>query len=491
MPTGLNVSDIVPISVSLTPVAVAVRSFGVMLCVGDSDVINGSERYRLYNDIESVASDFGTSAPEYVCALAYFSQSPSPYQLMIGRWLRTATSGFITGGALTTAEQAIANWDSIDDGSFTISVDGSTQDLIGLDFTSETNLNGVADVITSGLSGATCTWDGESFVITSATTGVLSLVGYATPEGTGTDISAQTKLNAALAYVPIPGFAAETPVQAITALDSISGLWYFSMFSCDTQPTNDQAMTVAAYIEAATPSRVFGWNEMDSRALDSAWTSDMMYRLSAQNYQHSLAQYSATSPVAVASLMGRNAVVNFDGNNTTITAKFKQEPGIVGEVLTQAQANVVNTKRGNVFVEYQNGTFIIQEGVMSSLLYIDERQGVDWLVSAIQTAVYNLLYTVSTKIYQTDEGMNQIATAISGACTQGLNNGLLSPGVWNAAPFGNLQTGDTIPGFYIYTPPIATQNQADREARDSVIFQVGVKLSGAVHRAPIILNINR
>lgn len=491
MPTGLNVSNIVPISVSLTPVAAAVRSFAVMLCVGDSNVINGQERYRLYNDIESVAADFGTTAPEYICALAYFSQSPSPYQLMIGRWLRTATAGFIKGGILSTTEQAMSNWTSITNGSFTISVDGSTQDLLGLDFSDETNLNGVATVITGGLSGATCTWDGDQFVITSATTGILSLVGYATPEGTGTDISAQTKLNAALAYTPIPGFAAETPVQAITALDSISGLWYFSMFSCATQPTNDQAMAVAAYIEAATPSRVFGWNEIDPRALDSAWTADMMYRLSQAGYQHSLSQYSDTSTVAVASLMGRNAVVNFDGNNTTITAKFKQEPGIVGEVLTQAEANVITAKRGNVFVEYQNGTFIIQEGVMSSLLYIDERQGVDWLISAIQTSVYDLLYTVSTKIYQTDEGMNQIATAIAAACTQGLNNGLLSPGVWNAAPFGNLQTGDTIPGFYIYTPPIATQNQADREARDSVIFQVGVKLSGAVHRAPIILNINR
>lgn len=492
MPTGLNINNVVPISVSLTPIAAAVRSFGVMLCLGDSNVINGQERYRLYNDLEGVAADFGTSAPEYLAAVAYFSQSPAPYEIMIGRWLRTATAGFVEGGVLTSGEQAIANWDEIDDGSFTIDVDGDSQDVTLLDFTAQTNLNGVATVITTGLSGAVCTWNGTRFLITSTTTGATSTVGYATAEGTGTDISEQLKLTEDLALTPIDGFAAETPVQAIEALDAISGLWYFSMFNCATQPTNDQALAVAEYIETASPSRVFGWNELDTRTLDSSWTDDLCAEFEAAGYQHSLTQYDPDTTVAVASLMGRQASVDFNGNNTTITLKFKQEPGITGQILTQNQANVLATKRGNAFLKYQNDTYIIQEGVMSSTLYIDERVGVDWLTSAIQSAVYNLLLTSSTKIFQTDAGMNQIAAAITSALDQGVNNGLIAPGIWNAEGFGAIVTGQMLEsGYYVYTPPVATQSQADREARNSVLFQVGVKLAGAVHRAPIVLNINR
>lgn len=491
MPTGLNINNVVAVNVSLVPVATAIRSFGVMICFGDSNVINGQERYRLYTDISGVASDFGTDAPEYFAAVAYFSQSPAPYQLMVGRWLRTATSGFIEGGILTSSEQLISNWDTIDDGSFIIHVDGTTKTLTDLDFTAQTNMNGVAFVIDEALSGASCLWNGSQFIITSDTSGVTSTVGYATAEGTGTDISVQLKLTISLALTPIAGFAAEQPVDAVTALDALSGLWYFSMFSCATQPTNDQAMAVAAYIESDSVSRVFGWNETDSRTLDSSWTADMLYRLSNAGYQHSMAQYSSSSDVAIASLMGRNAAVNFDGNNTTITAKFKQEPGITGEILTQTQSSVIDAKRGNVFVEYQNGTYIVQQGVMSSTLYIDERQGVDWLTAAIQAAVYNLLYTSATKIQQTDAGMNQIATAITAALNQGVSNGLLAAGVWEAEGFGTLQTGDTIPGFYVYTPPIATQLQADREARKTVLFQIAAKLGGAVHDVVINLNINR
>jgi hypothetical protein len=231
---------------------------------------------------------------------------------------------------------------------------------------------------------------------------------------------------------------------------------------------------------------------MDTRALDSAWEDDLCTEFEAAGYQHSLTQYEPDNQAAVASLMGRAASVDFNGNNTTITLKFKQEPGIAGQILTQNQANVLNTKRGNVFVKYQNDTYIIQEGVMSSTLYIDERQGIDWLTSAIQTSVYNLLLTNSTKIFQTDAGMNQIAAAITAALDQGVANGLIAPGVWNAEGFGQLVEGQMLEsGYYVYTPPVATQPQTDREARNSVLFQIGVKLAGAVHRAPIMLNINR
>lgn len=168
---SLSVSGIVRVVVNLSPLAAATRSFGVLLIAGDSNVINGLERFRTYLTVEGVAADFGVNAPEYHAAALYFGQTPKPKTLMIGRWLRTATSGENVGGILSPSEQTIANWTAISSGGMIISIDGSPQTLSGLDFSGVTNLNGVATIIDAALSGASCVWDGSEFVITSDSTG--------------------------------------------------------------------------------------------------------------------------------------------------------------------------------------------------------------------------------------------------------------------------------------------------------------------------------
>ncbi len=168
---SLSVSGLVRVTVNLSPLAAATRSFGVLMIAGDSDVINGLERFRTYLNIEGVAADFGVNAPEYKAAALYFGQTPKPRTLMVGRWLRVATSAMNDGGILNATEALLSAWTSISNGGFVISIDGTPQTLSGLDFTAQTNLNGVASVITAALSGAVCTWDGSSFIITSDASG--------------------------------------------------------------------------------------------------------------------------------------------------------------------------------------------------------------------------------------------------------------------------------------------------------------------------------
>lgn len=168
----LSVSNIVNVTVNLSPLAAQVRSFGVLMIAGDSGVINGSERFRTYDNIDGVVADFGTNAPEAQAATLYFEQSPKPGTLMIGAWLRTAQSGMNDGGILSSSQQTLSLWTVISSGGFSIVIDGTTHNLTGLDFTGASNLNGVATIITTALSGAgTCVWNGTNFVITSATTG--------------------------------------------------------------------------------------------------------------------------------------------------------------------------------------------------------------------------------------------------------------------------------------------------------------------------------
>lgn len=491
MTQGLNVGRLVSVTVNLAPLAAARRGFGTLLVAGDSNVIDGSERFRTYVDLESVAGDFGTSAPEYEAASLYFGQSPRPQQLMIGRWVRTETAALLKGGILTTAEQALANWKAITTGSFKIAIDGTEKTVTGLNFSAVTNLNGVASAINAVLTGGTVAWDGSRFTVTSATTGTASSVGYASAAATGTDISGLLKLTSTTALAPVPGYAAETPVEATAAFANLSGMWYGLSFAASTMPTDDQLIAVGEFIEGASITRIFGVTETDTRVLDATYTDDLASRFKALNYKRTCVQYSPNK-FAVCSLMGRAFSVNFAANRSTITLMYKQEPGVVAELLSETQAQTLKAKRCNVFVRYQNDTAIVQYGVMSGQAYFDEIHGLDWFSDALQTAEYNLLYQSKTKIPQTDAGQNQLVNVAAGVCQEAINNGLIAPGQWNADGFGQLSRGDFLEeGFYIYTQPMAAQDQSIREQRIAPPIQIALKLAGAIHEIDCIVDVNR
>jgi len=488
---ALNVSRLVSVQVNLAPLAAARRGFGTLLVAGDSAVIDGSERMRSYTDIESVAGDFGTSAPEYLAATLYFGQTPRPELLMIGRWIRTATAAFVKGAILTSAEQVMSLWTVITDGSFQIDIDGATKTVSGLDFSAETNLNGVASQINAVLTGGTASWDGSRFIITSSTSGATSEIGYASATGSGSDISGMLKMTSVLALAPVGGFDAETPVEAVAEFADMSGAWYGLSFAAATMPTDDEIIAVGAFVEAASISRILGVTETDTRVLDATYTSDLASRCSDLSYKRTCVQYSA-NPFAVCSMIGRAFSVNFSANRSTITLMYKQEPSVVAENLTETQAQTLKAKRCNVFVNYQNDTAIIQYGVMSGQAYFDEIHGLDWFADALQNAEYNLLYQSKTKVPQTDAGQNQLVNVAAGVCQEAVNNGLVAAGQWNADGFGQIERGDYLSeGFYIYTAPMAAQDQSIREQRIAPPIQIALKLAGAIHEIDCIVDVNR
>lgn len=489
----LSVSGLVRVTVNLNPLAAAVRAFGTLMVAGDSNVINASERYRTYDSYEQVLADFSVDAPEALAAQSYYSQVPQPFTLMIGRWLRTASSGFNLGGILSPTQQGLSNWTVITTGSFDIHVDGVLKQITGCDFSAETTLNGVASVIQAKFSGsATCVWNGSSFQITSTSTGISSLVGYATAHGSGTDISAQLKLTSSTNIELIAGFAAESPAVCTVALEAASKDWYGLMFSASVQPTDDQSIAVSAVIEAFEVVRIYGVTVTDPDVLSGEVTDDLASRMSDAGYLRSFCQYDPDIYYVVASFFGRAFTVDFTAENTTITLMFKQEPGITAQDLDTTEAGVLQDKRCNVFVEYNNDTAILQYGVMSGAAFFDEIHGTDWFQNALQTAGYNTLYLTPTKIPQTDAGVNQIVTALSSVCSQAVANGLLAPGTWNGPSFGNLVNGAFLKtGFYIYAQPVALQSQSDRDLRKAPPIQIAAKLAGAIQSIAVVVDVNR
>jgi hypothetical protein len=607
---GLSVSDIVNVQVNLAPLAAQYRNFGALLCLGSSAIIDVSERIRQYANLSEVEADFGTTTPEAIAADLFFSQSPQPAILYIGRWAQNAVNGLLHGTILTPAEQALANFTAFSAGAMNITIDGLTRQLTGMNLSGALNLNGVAAIIqaaivAAGSTGATVVWDSNNkrFDITSGTTGTTSTVSFARPPAavgnyvfasnpantgvitiggtavtfvTGTPSGNQVQIGIDLAHtlaallsflqasadtnlvkfkystdaathlylesvttgtsgnsltitsdgtnshatasgatlaggvttaddvstvfgwtlaagaISVPGIAAETLAACVAILAGLSNKWYGLAVASNPAPSNSDHLAVAAQIEGYNPSRIYGLTYQNTDVLNSAVSSDLPSQLQALQYSRTFSQYSSSSPYAVFSMYGRGFTVNFDANNSTITLKFKQEPGVAAETLTESEAQALIDKNCNVFVNYENNTAIIQEGVMANGYFFDERQGADWIQNRIQNDVYNLLYQSPTKIPQTDAGTHTIVTTIQQSCDAAVNNGWVAPGVWNVAGFGQLNQGMTLTkGYYVYAPPVATQSQADREARKSVPIQVALKLAGAIHSVNVIVTVNR
>ncbi|MFT2253397.1 DUF3383 domain-containing protein [Escherichia coli] len=497
MPNGLPVQRAVSVAVIMSVRAAAGRNFGALLILGPSDVLKAPEIMRGYTDIESVATDFGINSEEYKAANLYYQQMPQPYQLYVGRMERTptaATAGKLSGAVLTSAEQALSNFTAVSDGALRISVDSTVKTVTGIDLSGATDLAAVATAVTAKLTGATVDWVAGStqFTVTSSTTGETSKIGIPSAPGTGTDISVLLGIDAGHNPTVVDGQAASTgsPLDSVNAALSYSADWY-GLVIADPAMTEQDHLDVSALIGAASSSRVYGVSTKDPATLDATSTTDLASKLKAAGYARTFIQYSKVD-YAAASLFGRAFSVNFLGNNTTITLKFKQEPGITAETITSNQADTLKAKNCNVFVNYANDTAIIQEGVMCNGDFIDERHGLDWLQNYVQTNLWNLLYTSTTKIPQTDAGVTRLLSNIEASMEQSVTNGLVAPGVWNGGNIGQLSPGDTLTkGYYVYAPPVASQAQSDREARKAPVIQVACKLAGAIHFADVQINVVR
>ncbi|WP_210459606.1 DUF3383 family protein [Pantoea ananatis] len=381
MPQGLPVSNVASVDIIMSPRAAAGRNFGSLLILGSATIIPLTERIRLYTSAASIGTDFGTNSEEYLAAVAYFSQSPTPSQVYVGRWAKT----------LAAAEVGKV----------------------------ETLLDGV---------------------------------------------------NACLGFTN----------------------WYGLGVTYDADRKDDDLLPVCAAIESSSLSRILAVTTKNTDALLTTVNTDIASKVKAAKYSRTFVQYSSTSNYGAISAFGRAFTVDFNGFGTTITLKFKQEPGITYESLTPAQAAALDAKNCNVYVYYANDTAILQQGVMGNGDFFDERHGLDWLQNYVQTNLFNLLYTSGTKVPQTDAGNTRIMANVEASMDQAVNNSLIAPGVWNGGQIGQLSPGDTLTkGYYVYMAAISSQAQADREARKSVPVQVACKLAGAIHYASVQINVMR
>ncbi len=184
---------------------------------------------------------------------------------------------------------------------------------------------------------------------------------------------------------------------------------------------------------------------------------------------------------------------NFGGTDLAITMNLKELSTILPDN-SLSETNWLSAQTIGVDL-YANTSGVA--GVVSNAfggLFADQVYYRMWLQFQVSSNVFNVLAGTTTKIAQTEEGMDLVKDAVNQAFAQGAVFGYIAPGAWtNPDTFGDpatLVAAVAAKGYYSYSAPVASQSPSNRVARIAVPVQCAVKEAGAIHSAGIFININ-
>ena len=205
-----------------------------------------------------------------------------------------------------------------------------------------------------------------------------------------------------------PGHASETIESAMDVISGLDDSWYFVAVDTDISDTT-HARDLAQWIEVQG-RHMLALDTTEAGVLTPNESTSMAVRLSALGLDRTFVVWSSSVDHKSLSLAGRLSSVNFEGQDTLITPKFKSLPGTVPDVINSVQLLLLDRKRVGYYTRFGQDA-IFAEGWTLSGDWIDVRYWLDWITSAIQSEVYNLLRQHPTRVPQTAEGLARIEAA--------------------------------------------------------------------------------
>ena len=389
-------------------------------------------------------------------------------------------------------------------GAGAISWQGST--ISGLDFTDATSYADVADTLQTALRAvrAAARADLRSATVTYDPAGFFLVELGFDPSGDEpypiTGYIADVVQSAAFVLgldsegvVITQGHVSEAIEEAMDAISRLNDTWYFVAVDSSIVDT-ESAVSLAQWVQARQ-QHMLSLDTTETEVVTPNESSSIAARLSSLGLDRTFVVWSRSADHKALSMAARLSSVRFDGLNTLITAKFKSLPGTAPDALTSAQQEELDRKRVNYYTRFGQDAIFAEGWALKSGTWIDVRYWLDWITSAIQTEVYNLLRQHPSRVPQTNEGIASITTAIERVCEAGRRNGGIAPGQVAESVANDIRLATNNPAFdgflalgYLVTAgSIADQLQADRDARRSPAVRVWVKGSGAIHFATIEL----
>lgn len=484
---SLDLANVVRVSISGPERGLAtVNTSALAIITDEAPIPNDFGTARTYLNPDGVAEDFGTSSETYRLALAIFNQklnilTGGGFLVVIPR-LQTAAaqpatilgSGPVNLTALTATDYNLnAN---VDGG-------GAADLLIGqLDLTSlataEASLNstavtgaGLEFVLSGELSAA------DVLLKTTATGATKSIaIGAAT---TGTDVAVPLKLSGTATGADAGVERAKDAILRTKGSVNYFGIVYNEKFS-------DSDLTeLAATVQSLDKFQAVGSNltaditGIFTTLKDAGYTQTrcMLYTNSENDALDFAAGY-----------MSRLMSINFNATGTALTMHLKDFVGLVADDgVTQTILDAAKKAGVDVIADFGiPKIFISGANLFSDQLYTRLALKVD-----LQIAGFNYLAQTTTKIPQTESGMDGLKGAYRAVMKRYVGVGVYAPGTWNSSTrFGNPEDHDRNIaefGFFIYSIPVAQQAQSEREARVAPVCQIAAKEAGAIHSSDVIV----
>ena len=495
--TDIPLSQTVQVEITTVPTGAASANFGVMLLVTQENPSSGKgvtlqEGIVYFSNMDEVALRYPLAeAPQtYAAANTYFAQEPTPLTLGIGRRYTAAQAGTLQGG---TASTVLGTYTAITTGSLKIGFNGvAPADITGINLSTATSINGVAPSVVSlldtAITGGTVSYndDLDCFTITSVTTGATSAVSFASAAASGVDISDIFKFRQGQA-IRTDGVAIETAVgSCLDRLEAKDGGWYGLAFTKETRDNGDittPSTGAAAWCEDRVKQLFTATNQEVTKtaAYIAAGTTDTASALHTGAYKRTSCVFSSyPDQYPEISAFARAATVNFEFKDSVITLKFKQLPGITTEVLNTSQLNNLTSKGCNVYMRTA-GVNMLSDAMMAAGegYYQDTTHNTDWLQDDIQKGVFNALYTSTTKIPETDDGVARLIEKVIKSLERGVNNGMIARDSYD--------TDDVFypKGYTVSAQSVASLPAATRARRIAPPISFKAIGAGAIHKVVI------
>lgn len=401
------ISDVVNVVVTTQSAAVQAQGFGKALLLVLH--INNSDRTREYGAAaDMVADGFKTTDAAYLAALAYFSQSPAPLKVKVGR--RHADTATLT---VDTAVDTTAYTLTINGVAYTFtSGSGTTTALIATGLRALINADSACPVAATGSTNA--------IILTTKVTGTAWGVLI-----TGVRMSISTI----------------TAAEAIgAALDAIllSDTDFYGVVLATSRTSADMQ---AAAVWVSANGRLLFASTSEQNVLDVVVGSDtatLPAILKAAGYDRVITLFHALAATNFIDAAAAGWVLSKDPGSYTFALKT-----LIGITVS----NLTPTQRANaaakncVTYEARAGVNQTSSGIMASGKNVDQIHGRDWMASTIQTNIFTLLSS-QNKIPYTDAGIGQIEQVTKQAGALGIARNYLASAVTLFPLLSTISVGD-------------------------------------------------
>jgi len=454
-----------------------------------------NDRVRFYSTIEAVENDFAPGSEAHFAATSFFAQTPRPATMAIGEVFLEPIAAENVSAAIT--EDDIAAILLIANGGFTINyvVGGSpsTEVVNPMNFAQAAtqDLEGIIGVINGQLSALfTCAardlvGGGQAIVISTVAVGDGNGMLYPT-DSLGTFVGDILKLTmvtggkVANGFTPL-GIAAELTNVANAANAAGKYIYGWTLGAS----LRDETVQAEAAAWALPRTAVIALTTNSILAYDTETTTDIGSVIFATDNRKAVVLYHDNAQqYPDVSILAYMLHVNYRLQDSTVTAKFKQLPGIDTVQLSETQWSVLQSKGYNTYTAIGNNTKTYRDGITSGTVgwWMDTVINLDNFLEDLSVNVYNV-FLRNKKIPYTRNGQMLLVDACQDTGDQYTYNGTFADRL--EATSDNKSGNRLIPAVQVIPTPVEQASAADRIAREGPPIQMIVQESGAIHSTSI------